>query len=190
MRKLLKQDQEQFNFVVNWIEENRSSREPNFNREKLRIDLEILATEVEHALIVNKMSGGDKTAMDLIRDYFESYDECVVVDFTVEQLNDYLRVKGIAYPSDDDYLHYFNERKYYSELENLATEYLSDLDYAYDDDRNFFEIDGNIYYGIRSRNEYDARLLGEVYSYIFIMTSKEYDEKLNQIKMNYEKTNL
>ena len=189
MRKLLKKDQEKFNFIINWIEENRSKREPNFNREKLRVDLQLLSNEVEMSLIADKMNGGSKTAIDLIKDYFENYDECVVIDFSVEQFNDYLRVKGVAYPSDDDYLHYLNERKYYSELENLASEYLSDLDYAYDDSRNFFEINNGIYYGVRSRNEDDPRLLGDVDSYIFIMTSKEYDKKLKQIKRNYEKTN-
>ena len=187
MRYLLKQDQEKFNLVQKWVIENWDKKTPDLTSKKQKFTIKYSTRDMEVEIIKSKLIGKDKTELDIIKSIANSKDEFIVYEPSITNEinnNEYKTYYGDVYSVNKDFLDKYAEIKYFEKLENLTSKYLNSL--GYHDTRNFYEKNGAIYYGIRERNKYDAHLIGDIVSGTFVMSSKDYDNVLANLKKNIE----
>lgn len=181
MRCLLIEDLEKYNSLEIWMKKNWDNRSPDLTKEKQKFVIDYCIKDLDFAIISYKIQGKNITDIDIIKSMINSRGEYVVSEIKIiKENNDYKTYSGYAYPPNDEFMIKYNELKYFDNLKLLALTYLDSLGYY--DKRNFYEENGNIYYGIREKNKYDAHLLGDIISGEFVMSSKDYDSVLINFK--------
>jgi hypothetical protein len=184
MRYLLKKDQEYFNLTKTWIAENMDKRTPDLNSEKKFFTMEICVHDLQSQIMVSKLTGKEKTELDIIRETLNNKLDFVVTELKIDpnKNNGYLRCFGHMHSSNKEFLHNYNKVKYFENLQVLTKNYFESLGFL--DYRNLYEEYGSIYYGKRAKNQDNAYLLGEIIpkSGKFVMTCEEYDEILTSLK--------
>lgn len=187
MRFLLKDDVLKYNLVNAWVNENWNKRLPDNTKPVKNFYIVYNIKDVMAEVLMCKLRGVDITEYDIIYQKANSKPDFVVPDIILNnsKKDGYNTANGLAYVANKEFLDNYNIKLCYEKLIGLAMSYLNTLGYA--DSRNFYEESGNVMYGHRERNRYDAHLLGDIVSGEFVMSSNNYDNILLDFK---NKSNL
>ena len=180
MRYLLKEDDARLKELSLYIEENVLTKKPNKKKERI-FRGRFSRPAIEQNLIIEEMMGNKISIQELFLHHLNTNKDFVCFDLNIEIGDDFIDVGSKGFEPTAKWNRLLKEKEDLLILENKGFEYVISLNQG--DTRNFFELNDEIRFGIRSKNLEEPRLLGEITDSLFIMSSEDYDSKLKSLKI-------
>jgi hypothetical protein len=179
MRTLLKND---LNKLKSIQEEISSGFKKVADLKKPRfVQMRLNKLNVQNEVIGRYLIGDEFTVNSLIYNVLKNDELFVPLDPEINEHEDSFIVSCKGFEPVGEWISLLNKRDHLLTLQAAGREWLFYKDTT-NDFRNYFISNGELRYGIRGKNDYDGRLLGEIVTSIFIMTEIDYDKELKRIK--------
>lgn len=177
MRYLLKDDDDEYHRLSEWIGQNYDRRTPRLDTPPLKAYMEFSKHDIELRAVQSRLMGQDFSIDSYLKRKMNAHGyDYVVHEFEIEEDKDRYKCYGSAYMANEDFISNYKMAEAFKPLINAAMKLFNDMGVWYDDTY----IENGVVM------TYDRKVTGmndwEPANERPVMTEAEYDRKLLEIK--------